>query len=322
MTASTSQPRAHEARYSPWPHRLAVVTAAATLLLIFVGGLVTNTGSALAVPDWPTTFGYNMFLYPWSSMVGGIFYEHSHRLIGSAVGILTLALALSLWLTETRRWLRVLGLVAVVAVTLQGVLGGLRVVLLEHGLAIVHGCLAQAFLGLIVSIAVCTSRLWHRPSQVAPAGLASLRALALITPPLVYLQIVVGALLTHTGAWLPAHVLLAGTVTLLICLYGGRVVHRHADRGELRRPALLLLVLLSVQLSLGLGAYLWHFTDISQSIAPALGVAVLTTHRLSGAGVWALSVVLSLRVLRLLGLRQPAPQRFPAAGLRTTQELA
>src|SRR5437773_848831 len=81
---------------SPWPHRLAVITAVATIVLIFVGGMVTNTGSALAVPDWPTTFGHNMFLFPWSQMIGGIFYEHTHRLIGSLVGMLTVALAISL----------------------------------------------------------------------------------------------------------------------------------------------------------------------------------------------------------------------------------
>src|SRR5713101_8721582 len=98
------------------PHRLAVVTAAVTVLLIFVGGLVTNTGSAMAVPDWPTTFGYNMFLYPWSKMVGGIFYEHSHRLLGSLVGMLTIALAVALWMTETRKWMPWLGVLAVAAV--------------------------------------------------------------------------------------------------------------------------------------------------------------------------------------------------------------
>src|SRR5713101_8321665 len=108
-------------RSSRWPHRLAVVTAAATLVLIFVGGLVTNTGSALAVPDWPTTFGYNMFLYPWSRMVGGVFYEHSHRLIGSLVGLLTVAFAVSLWVTEQRKSVRILGLVAVAAVVVQGI---------------------------------------------------------------------------------------------------------------------------------------------------------------------------------------------------------
>ena len=143
---------------SRWPHRLAIVTAALTLLLIFVGGLVTNTGSALAVPDWPTTFGYNMFLYPWSKMVGGIFYEHSHRLIGSTVGLLTVALAGSLWFAEPRKWVRTLGLVGVVAVIIQGVLGGLRVVLVDHPLAIFHACLAQAFFALLVSLAVVTSK--------------------------------------------------------------------------------------------------------------------------------------------------------------------
>src|SRR2546427_8988228 len=101
---------------SSWPHRLALLTTVATFPLLFVGGLVTNTGSALAVPDWPTTFGYNMFLYPWSRMVGGIFYEHTHRLLGSAVGLLTITLAVCLWFTETRRWMRLLGIVAVAAV--------------------------------------------------------------------------------------------------------------------------------------------------------------------------------------------------------------
>jgi len=87
-------------------HRLALALCAATFVLILIGGLVTNTGAALAVPDWPTTFGYNMFLFPWSKMVGGILYEHSHRLLGAAVGILTVALGVTLWLSERRRWLR------------------------------------------------------------------------------------------------------------------------------------------------------------------------------------------------------------------------
>src|SRR5205814_8993365 len=99
-------------------HRLALLTAGATFVLILFGGLLTNTGAALAVPDWPTTFGHNMFLYPWSQMVGGIFYEHSHRLLGSIVGVLTIALAVALWREGGR--LRTLGLVAVVAVVAQG----------------------------------------------------------------------------------------------------------------------------------------------------------------------------------------------------------
>src|SRR6185295_10787304 len=135
-------------------HGLALVTAAVTCVLIVFGGLVTNTGAALAVPDWPTTFGHNMFLYPWAQMVGGIFYEHSHRLIGAVVGLLTLALGAALWPSRLR-WL---GVAAVVAVIAQGVLGGLRVVLLQGTLAIVHGCLAQAFFGLLVAIAMLSAR--------------------------------------------------------------------------------------------------------------------------------------------------------------------
>ena len=81
---------------SVWPHRLAVILAGATFPLLFIGGLVTSKGAGLAVPDWPTTFGYNMFLYPWSEMVGNILYEHSHRLVAACVGLLTIALAVTL----------------------------------------------------------------------------------------------------------------------------------------------------------------------------------------------------------------------------------
>jgi cytochrome c oxidase assembly protein subunit 15 len=288
---------------SPWPHRLAVVTAGATIVLIFVGGLVTNTGSALAVPDWPTTFGHNMFLFPWSQMIGGILYEHTHRLIGSTVGLLTVTMAVWLGLTEPRRWVRVLGLVAVAAVIVQGVLGGLRVVLLEHGLAIVHGCFAQAFLALLVSLAIVTSPSWGAASiasRLVDDG--RLRALVRVTVPLIYLQLVFGALLTHTGTRLDAHLLGAGLVTALVGLLAGRVRQHHATVAELRRPATLIVVLLVVQLGLGLGAYLWRFTALSAALPFEFGLAVLVTHRLTGTAIWATAIVLALRMHRLLSV--------------------
>jgi heme a synthase len=173
-------------------HALALITAGVTFVLILFGGLVTNTGAALAVPDWPTTFGHNMFLYPWAQMVGGVFYEHSHRLIGAVVGLLTLGLAVALWPSRLR-WL---GIAAVVAVITQGVLGGLRVVLLQSTLAIVHGCLAQAYFALVIAIALLSAR----TSAPGLRGLPpSTRRLAFATAALVYLQIVFGALLTHAG---------------------------------------------------------------------------------------------------------------------------
>ena len=157
----------HTSSFSAWPHRLAVILACATFPLLFIGGLVTSKGAGLAVPDWPNTFGYNMFLYPWSKMVGNIFYEHSHRLVASAVGLLTIALTLAFWLRERRHWLRWLGVAALLLVILQGVIGGLRVVLLENTLAIVHAAFAQAFFALTVSLAIFTSPDWNsEPSRI------------------------------------------------------------------------------------------------------------------------------------------------------------
>ena len=296
----------HADTYSRWPHRLSVLTAATTLLLIFVGGLVTNTGSALAVPDWPTTFGYNMFLYPWSKMVGGIFYEHSHRLIGSTVGLLTVSLAASLWLAEPRRWVRRLGLVAVVAVIIQGVLGGLRVVLVQHQLAILHACLAQAFFALLVSLAVLTSRFWQ-DAAAAPRLVdgARLRATALSTACLIYAQTVFGALLTHTGTRLGAHLLVAALVTGSVLRLAVRIFGGQAERRELRRPLLFLSALLIVQLSLGLSVYLWRYTAVSVALAPGLGVMFQALHRIVGTALLGAAVLLAVRIIRLAGVARP-----------------
>ena len=141
-----------------WLHRFAVITAAATFCLIWVGGLVTSHGVGMAVPDWPTTYGYNMFFFPFSKWVGGIFYEHSHRLVASGVGLLTVTLCVWLWLKEERRWLRWLGVVALAAVVLQGVLGGLRVTQMKDVIGVFHATLAQLFFGLVSAIALFTSR--------------------------------------------------------------------------------------------------------------------------------------------------------------------
>ena len=157
-------------RGAGWPHRLACVTAGATVGLIVAGGLVTNTGAALAVPDWPTTFGRNPFLFPWSEMVGGVLVEHSHRLLGAVIGALTVALAVALALGETAP----VGAVArcswpCCSSRVQGLIGGLRVILLQDTLAIVHGCLAQLFFALLVGLAVITGPGWRAPA-VVPGG--------------------------------------------------------------------------------------------------------------------------------------------------------
>jgi heme a synthase len=266
-------------------HRLALVTWMATLVLVVFGGLVTNTGSALAVPDWPTTFGHNMFLYPWSAMVGGIFYEHSHRLLGALVGLLTLGLAAVLWPVGGR--LRLAGLVALAIVIVQGVLGGLRVVLLQSGLAIVHGCLAQIFLALLAVLVLVT---W--PGVAAPTAALerTTRTLAMTTAGLVYLQIVFGALLTHAG-WLQLHLTGALAVFVVAPMLTARL-RRNGDPVA-ARVALGFTVLLVVQLALGAGSLIARSVpDLAASLALALPVA----HRLAAGLILAAAVVLAVRV--------------------------
>jgi cytochrome c oxidase assembly protein subunit 15 len=189
--------RTHTGYSNRWLNRFAWFTVAATLLLICSGGMVTSKNAGLAVPDWPTTFGYNMFLFPASRWVGGILFEHTHRLIASTVGLLTLILAGWLWRTESRRWVRLLGLTAVGGVILQGVLGGIRVTLLKDEIGIFHACLAQAFLGLLVVIALVTSQTWIQANSLASAGAQKLRALALATTAVIYVQLALGATMRH-----------------------------------------------------------------------------------------------------------------------------
>src|SRR5215475_1300004 len=184
-------------------HELAIVTAGATLLLIMAGGIVTSTGAGLAVPDWPTTFGYNLFLFPWSRMVGAVLIEHAHRLLGAAVGFLIVALAIATWAVRRERRLRALAVIAVALVCVQGLLGGLRVVLRQDSLAVVHGCLAQGFFALTATLVTMTGSEWQRPARSLnlPGGVAGLATGVAI---LLGGQIVLGALVTHAG-WLAAH---------------------------------------------------------------------------------------------------------------------
>ena len=180
--------------------------------------MVTSKNVGLAVPDWPTTFGYNMFLFPVSNWVGGILFEHTHRLMGSLVGFLTIILAVWLWLSEHRRWVRNLGVIALVGVILQGILGGLRVTMMKDELGIFHACVAQAFLGLLVFIALATTNFWQEMGCRASLSDANPKVLqlAMAITILIYVQLALGATMRHqhrdlsildfptaNGAWIP-----------------------------------------------------------------------------------------------------------------------
>jgi cytochrome c oxidase assembly protein subunit 15 len=201
-----------------WLNRFAWFICVAALFLICSGGMVTSKNVGLAVPDWPTTFGYNMFLFPVSKWVGGILFEHTHRLIASAVGFLTIILAVWLWSSESRRWVRNLGLIALAGVILQGILGGLRVTMLKDEIGIFHACIAQAFLALLVVIALVTTRFWRSLDEIdiSRKNFAPIRALAVAITLAIYVQLALGATMRHqhrdlaildfptaNGVWIP-----------------------------------------------------------------------------------------------------------------------
>jgi cytochrome c oxidase assembly protein subunit 15 len=220
---STTNPPVKDRRYNSWLNRFAWLTAFATLLLICSGGMVTSKGVGLAVPDWPTTFGYNMFFFPVSKWIGGVLFEHTHRLIASTVGFLTIILAIWLWRAEDRQTVKTLGLLAVAGVILQGILGGLRVTMLKDQIGIFHACLAQAFFGLLVLIATTTTDFWRNFPQNSTVlngrvleRLSLLRKIAIATTITIYTQLALGATMRHqhkdlaildfptaNGAWIP-----------------------------------------------------------------------------------------------------------------------
>jgi cytochrome c oxidase assembly protein subunit 15 len=185
-------------------NRFAVFTAAATFFLIVAGGLVTSTQSGLSVPDWPNTYGRFMFAFPLEDMVGGIFYEHSHRMIASVVGFLTVILAVWIWRRDERRWVRNLGAAALAAVIAQGVLGGITVLyLLPTPVSVAHATLAQTFFATVAALALFTSRWWiEHPPVSAPGPDASPASLAVAASAMVWIQLILGAVMRHSGAGL------------------------------------------------------------------------------------------------------------------------
>lgn len=257
---------------NPWPHRTAWLLACATFPLIWMGGLVTTYDAGMAVPDWPNTYGYNLFLYPlesWLREFNDLFLEHSHRLIGAAVGTITIVLAALLWRKDERRWMRWLGVAAIVGVIFQGVLGGLRVVADEVVLADVHGCTAPLFFALTTALVAFTSPRWKdgTPAAVHP-GARTLRRATTVVAGLVYLQIVLGAQLRHLSAsggpgwfllWVWLHLIVGGLVVAGVVWLVIYVPRRARGARPLVLRARLLGLALLVQFTLGLLTWVVNF---------------------------------------------------------------
>jgi len=323
----TSKPS--PANDSPWPHRLAVLLVCATFPLIWVGGLVTTYDAGMAVPDWPTTYGYNLFAYPWQTWLLGpwdLFIEHGHRLLGALVGIIAILFVAAVCWFDARRWMRLAAMGALLLVVCQGLLGGARVLLDERTLAMLHGCLGPAFFGYGVALAVITSPPWKAaPAASACSPPAALHRVALLTMVVVYVQLVLGAQVRHVavtaapGEFRVAvlfHLLMAVVVCAYVLQLLGAVLRLQAASTRLRRPALVLGGLLLLQLVLGCATWVskygwpdfvarYPFAAGHVVQAHSMGQAlIVTSHVAVGSLILALTVLLFTRSLR--NVRVPA----------------
>ncbi len=286
-----------------WPAVFVRVAVVATLLLMAVGGLVTSTDAGLAVVDWPNSYGYNMFLFPLSRMTGGIYYEHAHRLFGALVGLTTVVVAIVLQRIDERAWVRRLAWSAVVMVVVQGILGGLRVtghptlstspadVSPNIVLAVVHGVLAQVFLGTLVALAVFTSRRWSRPAERSEHAD---RVLPVILVGALVIQLVLGAIQRHLAAGLMIHIAMAMIVAVIAIATGVRASVVDPPVQPLQRLGRGLMHLLGLQLLLGLGAFIGTRIDPSISSFSLFAVGATTAHQWTGALLLAWAVALML----------------------------
>jgi cytochrome c oxidase assembly protein subunit 15 len=301
-----------------WLHRFCILLAACTLLLVVAGGLVTSNDAGLSVPDWPLSYGKLM-----PPMVGGILYEHSHRMIATTIGLLTIILAVWLSRVERRRWLRRLGWIALAAVVAQGLLGGMTVIwMLPKPVSIAHACLAELFFSTTVAMALFTSRSWERGPQLV-ADTPGLHGLVLAASLAVFVQVVLGAAARHNAFGLIPHVVGAAVVAGTVLWAAFRILVSYPNHQALRKSAHTLLGFAMLQILLGLAAYMSRVAyGRSTSLSPwppdalqPMPVMVLFTvaHVAVGALTLAASVLLAIQVFRHVPLRggQLAPHRLP-----------
>ena len=295
-----------------WPHAVACILVAATAVLLCFGALVTTFDAAMAVPDWPATYGYNMFLFPWAEWFYGpwdLFLEHGHRLLGAVVGVVSLVLAGVVWRSRLSPAVRGLAAAAVLLVVVQGVLGGARVLLDDKTVAKVHACTGPLFFAVAVAIATLTRTTSARVPPAASAAVRSAAGLLLAS----YVQLVAGAQLRHLDAsvdpmtfrWLVAfHI--AGAVAVTALAIAAAFCTRTGGQPSAHRWSLAILLLVGCQVALGGGAWVvnwglpsgllpasWSFSDplLARSF---WGATVVTGHVVLGMMILGASVVLAI----------------------------
>src|SRR5271165_2431099 len=283
------------------------MVAWATFLLIIAGALVTSHDAGLSVPDWPTSFGS---LYKLPPMVGGVKYEHGHRMFAEFIGLLIIVVAVWTQRVEKRKWMRVLGWTALAAVIGQGVIGGVTVLLgLLWWTSTAHATLGQMIFCIVVAMALFTSRSWLQSSDpLAEPGLSpSTPALAAIAAACVWVQLILGAAFRHYGMKLLPHLIGACVVAAVLCWTVVRVLSFYGRIDRLRKLAQLILALLMVQLGLGLCAYLTRLAYGHNAVQPwQITVVSTVAHVSCGALVLAVSVVLAIQSRRMINVHVPA----------------
>jgi heme a synthase len=295
-------------------HKFARFLAACTVLLILAGSLVTSHDAGLSVPDWPTSYGWSMFTFPPSMWVANIFYEHGHRLIASGVGFLTIVLVAWLWIAEPRRWLRWFSVAALGAVVAQGLLGGITVLFyLPPAVSTAHAALAEIFFCMTVAVALFTSPGWK--SNAPALDDPRLRLMATATTAAIYCQILIGATMRHTGAGLAipdfplmfggivpnhwnagiaihfAHRAGALIVAAMALATSIDIWRRHTDRVEFAQPALLILIFIVIQVTLGAVTVLSRREPWINSLHVVGGAIVLTTSLVITLRSWKVKIV-------------------------------
>lgn len=310
--------------YRPWPHRWSLLVAWTTFPLIWVGGLVTTYDAGMAVPDWPGTFGYNLFLYPWQTWLFGpwdLFLEHKHRLLASLVGFLTIGLVIVVYRQDRRPWMRHLAVGALVAVIAQGCLGGARVLLVEKQLAMLHGSIGPAFFAYCVALCAFTSRWWHqrRPATGDPNGFQRFSVLTVSL--LAYIQLVLGAMLRHVpeaastmyfevAVW--AHLIGAGLLLSVASLLAILMIRGPVADSSFRWLSSVLLLLVCAQIAFGCATWVMKYhwptfvvqTPITRiyALIEAQGMlqsVIATAHAANGSLLLGVAVLLAVRVLRV-----------------------
>ena len=285
------------ATYNPTVYRFAVFVVLWTILLLIAGALVTSNDAALSVPDWPLSYGT---LTP--PMVGGIVYEHSHRVIAAGLGILTILLAIVIWVAEERRWLRWFAVIAVLGVIVQAILGGQVVIrLLHYWLPVIHACFAQLVFAAVLSIAVFTSRWWvSEQPQLEDPGSPSIHTVALLNAVVIFLQVFFGAAFRHQDLPIWPHIV--GAMAVLASVIWTSIVlrKRFSQSRELSKSRIMLHTIFGVQFLLGLGAYWSRLTTADAPQPVPLMIVLTVAHTVVGALVFAAAVVILLLCYRVV----------------------